>query len=208
MMTCGKRCQSAISIAVTAAALSVLVLWITSHFYSYAMGAYRDRRLTNGSEYTFIGLHSDAGQVGVGRNWRQYTWIPPTTDSTELMGHWEWKLEAGPPGMNRRFAWTGNALTGFLARAGFNVSNIHVSKPNESERKHAIHVPWWAVFFVTCAVAVKWLFFRKRRLYWGKVGRCAACGYDLRESGERCPECGERIPTKEAVAPSNVAESR
>ena len=207
VMTCGKRCQSAISIAVTAAALSVLVLWVTSHCFSYAIGAYRERRMPNGVEYTFIGLHSDTGQVGVGRNWRRYTWIPPSIDATESMGGWEWMVEASAPGMNRRFAWTGNALTGFVAGAGFNVSNIDVSRPNESERKHAVLVPWWAVFLVTCAVAVKWLFFRERQLHWGKVGRCVACGYDLRESSERCPECGEQIPDG-AAAPSKAAELR
>jgi hypothetical protein len=35
-----------------------------------------------------------------------------------------------------------------------------------------------------------WCVRRLRGKRWARQGRCAACGYDLRGSGEVCPECG------------------
>ena len=54
----------------------------------------------------------------------------------------------------------------------------------------AVVVPYW--FLMVCAGAwpgvwgMRW----GRRWRWKRMGRCLACGYDLRGGGERCPECG------------------
>jgi len=37
-----------------------------------------------------------------------------------------------------------------------------------------------------------WLLRRRRRRE--RLGLCLGCGYDLRESGGRCPECGREVP--------------
>ena len=54
------------------------------------------------------------------------------------------------------------------------------------------------LFFGAMGIAFSWLVFRsererrRQRLF----GRCRVCGYDLRASVERCPECGTPIPQK------------
>ena len=70
------------------------------------------------------------------------------------------------------FSWEGNTSQAFLGPS------------------YALRVPYW--FFLLVASILPLLAFRhhrrqRRRL---KKGLCLVCGYDLRSSPDRCPECG------------------
>jgi hypothetical protein len=51
-------------------------------------------------------------------------------------------------------------------------------------------VPYWAMAAATGFVPAVWVRLFVRRVYRRRNGLCTRCGYDLRASGERCPECG------------------
>jgi hypothetical protein len=51
-------------------------------------------------------------------------------------------------------------------------------------------VPWWLLTLLPAAPAMLWLHRRRRK---GQAGTCVHCGYDLRATPSRCPECGTAV---------------
>jgi hypothetical protein len=76
-----------------------------------------------------------------------------------------------------------------------------VSFDSAGPRYTALRVPLW---FVAAAVwlptAVLWLR-RRRRASRAVQGLCPTCGYNMRETPGRCPECGTPAPSSAAPAP-------
>lgn len=66
---------------------------------------------------------------------------------------------------------------------------------NNYERVRTVTIPCWAVLVLSASLAAQ-LFQRRRR---PTPGQCTHCGYDLRATPDRCPECGN-IPDKTTEA--------
>jgi hypothetical protein len=71
-----------------------------------------------------------------------------------------------------------------------------------------VMAPMWVVALATAVLPLAWLATRGRRFLRRRhrQGHCARCGYDLRASPGRCPECGETAGGVEE-APERVRSS-
>jgi hypothetical protein len=64
----------------------------------------------------------------------------------------------------------------------------------------ALTVPYVVLAAATAVLPVGWVMRVARSRRRIRHGLCRACGYDLRFSAERCPECGTMKPSREPAA--------
>jgi hypothetical protein len=69
---------------------------------------------------------------------------------------------------------------------GFNFDHF-VSASSEG---YLVIVPFWSLVLLFSILPVTWWFRRRRLSGRLRAGLCLHCGYDLRATPERCPECG------------------
>jgi hypothetical protein len=59
----------------------------------------------------------------------------------------------------------------------------------EPDRRVQFRLPYWLLVLLTGTPPLAWLAMRPWRWH-PPVGLCPRCGYDLRATPDRCPECG------------------
>jgi hypothetical protein len=63
----------------------------------------------------------------------------------------------------------------------------------------AIEIPWWSLALLFSLCPAVWLFALHRARARQRQRHCLECGYDLRASPDRCPECGSSAATAESA---------
>jgi hypothetical protein len=112
-----------------------------------------------------------------------------------------WLREGDPPLLDPP------STAGFWAYRGFIFERSRSSQPDRIVPTEAMHehrvvvgVPHWFPLLFTLVLPAVWLRAFRRRRYRRRNGLCPVCGYDLRASTDRCPECGTPIPDGYHVA--------
>lgn len=140
---------------------------------------------------------------GVGFEWRGQLWAAntthgwlalfrvegatPTANQLYFSTDWRWMHQTNRPPVPER------ALAGERVYRRFAGFVIGYTEALPGMRCWTLGVPFWFLVLLFAMAPARWWYLfrgrwrRERRLL---HGLCPTCGYDLRASPERCPECG------------------
>jgi hypothetical protein len=171
-----RRLLNLVAVLSLGVCLAAGILWLRSY-----------RRRDELSRYRTTGYHevvSSRGMVAV----RVTSWPTPLPENANELG---WRHHSGPPEAPS----VPPAVT-VSERLGFRRATFR--HPGNGYTLQIWTFPWPAVAavgLIPAAVAAAGSCRRRVRRRRRQAGLCLACGYDLRASTGRCPECGAPAPS-------------
>jgi hypothetical protein len=154
---------------------------------------------------------ADDGRLIVSREWALVSWGGRIVVQRSAVEHLDWDpafqiasrhngfvYEFHTPGANPWGFTTFPASLGPKTRVwvhapGFRAASTTTAAHWQRGRYFELMLPLWCIIAVAGVLPLVWEFrYRRRRARRVRAskGLCASCGYDLRATPERCPECG------------------
>lgn len=166
-----RRLFAGVSVLALILCLAMVGLWVRSYWvadaFSYSQSQWSVFMESGGGQFRFEHVQAMPERDYVG-----YSGFSHSTDRAD-----------GPIRLGQRMP----GSRSHFDRWGFWI----VTGERWGDYHYSAFVPAWFVLMLLLSAPAYWLLGPRRQLKrWRKLGRCERCGYDLRASPERCPECG------------------
>ncbi|MGA2443731.1 MAG: hypothetical protein ABSH08_22480 [Tepidisphaeraceae bacterium] len=151
--------------------------------------------------YGFTSSNSVNGRLILGQTWQTRARVKLSFVWDTVDNAWEMPSYLGHreiPSLRGGMGYRDNT---FLERRGFRFWFFH-GTGSALHQKSAMGTgctfPHWFGVLLLLALPTRWTFLNRRNLR--ESGTCKHCGYDLRATPDRCPECGTIPPGKKVIS--------
>jgi hypothetical protein len=121
-------------------------------------------------------------------------------DNESQRGTWKWKLWHKAPNWNIKFLADSNTAHQLV---GLTLQHVDSTSDATGGEIWFVSVPHWFVVSLLAVLPTLFMVFRISKALGPLNGVCKKCGYDLRATPDRCPECGTPAP----APPSTLGQS-
>jgi hypothetical protein len=175
---------------VAGVSLVLCVATVVSWAYSYINPLWREsiwkEKRGQDEAQIFFSIACCRGQIFV-----EWSTVIPPLSASYLMWHNHSDYAARRTAEIRVDAWGGIGF--YLSRSSFQIDrSMHGSYFN-------VAAPYWGISTIIAVIPIAWIVHFLRRKRRGIIGCCRTCGYDLRATPDRCPECGTAVEASDRV---------
>jgi hypothetical protein len=182
-----RRLGLILNVLVTMLLVAVVALWLRSHLVAdVLLWQHWSADLRGTYRGTFRMVTSGRGVLGI--DLTELTTAFPARSQTKSRFEWsrgdasQFRLPDDTFWNRIGFGYASQSQT----TQGLNDSTVTV---------RAYWLPYWLLAVVASVVPLRWVTLLVIRARRQRQGLCALCGYDVRVSEGRCPECGSALPS-------------
>lgn len=187
-------------VACALALLAVLFMWVRSYDYFDGWESRTGSSGPHGDRYVNQLIVSSQGAVSLNRITQARVGDAVSAGWKETENRTGWRWFGGGIAAGRQWApsirpyyFPYRAPDGFITWLGFGFRTKTIDSGPVRHRQVSVMFPYWLVATLLAVWPGALLFALSRRRSRSTVGLCANCGYDLRASPDRCPECGTAV---------------
>jgi hypothetical protein len=151
--------------------------WLRSHWHANTICCWHQQNTQSQGRAGYVGL------VILAEDAMAFTWFPPAEREGQQPIWNTVQLFSYPATTPDQYG-----LSRLLSL--WNRMSFGLSTSGWTDRRY-FWMPYWAIMLLAAGMPIWWLGASRRRRKSQSRNICTTCGYDLRATPERCPECGD-----------------